>query len=418
MSELKKYILDNDKKRVALVGANSQGKSHALLSLNDDKELKGSVIFVDSETKPDENMKNSTDSTTLIDWITQLIGIEKINNVLDEVIKELNIDNSLNGISINVEKSVKSYKGLIKFDTKTKNNKFNNPGSGEKSLGQLIMIENILKNKESSKYKWLLLDEPESYLHPSLYPLIAKTLNKISEYGIRVVIATHSPEILKYFIDDLSEIIRMKDGEMYPLNTDSYYSDIIKNISIYTDKALMMESFERIKDMSNMYFQSIIKEDIIKSIFADVVILGEGIAEEEIFKFFVKKYPEFYYENNINTIVIYGKCFVPWYVLIYKEIGIKTLAIYDCDENKKHQERHIEINSLIEKNSTSTLKIYDKNGIKKMDIEDYLELEVDDKTKHLISVLREKWLENDNKLINFLCEIKEQVEDLIKNIKK
>ena len=53
-----------------------------------------------------------------------------------------------------------------------------------------------------------------------------------------------------------------------------------------------------------------------------------------------------------------------------------------------------------------------------MDIEDYLELEVDDKSKHLISVLREKWLENDDKLINFLCEIKEQVDDLIKNIKK
>ena len=65
---------------------------------------------MDSETKPDENMKNSADSTTLIDWITQLVGMEKINKVLDEVISGLNIDNSLNGISINVEKSIKAIK--------------------------------------------------------------------------------------------------------------------------------------------------------------------------------------------------------------------------------------------------------------------------------------------------------------------
>ena len=228
------------------------------------------------------------------------------------------------------------------------------------------MIENILKNKKSTKYKWLLLDEPESYLHPSLYPLIARTLNKISGYGIKVIIATHSSEILKYFIDDLSEIVRMKNGKMDPLNTDDYYSDIIKNVSIYTDNSLMMDSFKKIKDKSNLYFQSIIKEDIIKSVFSDITILGEGVAEEEIFKLFIKKYPEFYYENNINTVVTYGKCFLPWYVLIYKAIGIKTLAIYDCDENKQPHHKHVETNKMIEENSDITIKIYDKDGIKKI----------------------------------------------------
>jgi len=413
MSKLKEYIVNTNKKRIALVGANSQGKTHELIELNTDKEIKNSVIYVDSETKPDENMKNSTDSTTLIDWITQLIGIDKLNNVLDEIINDLDIDNTLNGISISVEKSANSYKGLLKFDTKTKNNKFTNPGSGEKSLGQLIMIENILKSKKSTKYKWLLLDEPESYLHPSLYPLIARTLNNISEHGIKVVIATHSPEILKYFIEDLSEVVRMKNGEIYPLNTDDYYTNLTSQINIYNDTSLMMDSYKRIKDMTSNYFQSIIKEDIIRSVFADIVILGEGIAEDEIFKFFIKKYPDFYYENNINTIVIYGKCFIPWYLAIYKEIGINTLSIYDCDEDKNHQDKHKAINKLIEDKSDLSFKIYDNNGIKSMDIENYLDLQAKDKAKHLISILREKWLIHDNKLLNFLSEIKEKVEQLI-----
>ena len=48
-----------------------------------------------------------------------------------------------------------------------------------------------------------------------------------------------------------------------------------------------------------------------------------------------------------------------------------------------------------------------------MDIENYLDLQAKDKAKHLISILREKWLIHDNKLLNFLSEIKEKVEQLI-----
>ena len=414
MSKLKDYILKNDKKRIALVGANSQGKSHELEELNGDREIKNSVIFIDSETKPDENMKNSSEGATLIDWITQLIGIEKLNTVLDEIITEIDANKTSNGISIKIEKSVSSYKGLIKFNTETSHNRFTSPGSGEKALGQLIMIEKILKNKKSEKYKWLLIDEPETYLHPSMYPLISSTLKSISECGVKVVIATHSPEILKYFIEDLSEVVRMKDGEMYPLKADNYYERLTNNMDIYNNNSLMMDSFKKIKTMSDNYFQSIIKEDIINSVFSEIVILGEGIAEAEIFKYFIKKYPDFYYENNIYAVIIYGKCFIPWYLAIFKEIGIKTLAIYDSDKNKDPKIKHEATNRLIETKSDIAFKIYDNNGIKNDDIEDYLEIKTKDKAKKLITIIREKWLTQDYKLLRFLSEIKEKVE-LLKN---
>lgn len=65
MSELKEYIIN--KNRIALVGANSQGKTYQLEQLS--KACNGKVIFVESETKSDENMKNSGEKTTLIEWI-------------------------------------------------------------------------------------------------------------------------------------------------------------------------------------------------------------------------------------------------------------------------------------------------------------------------------------------------------------
>ena len=52
--------------------------------------------------------------------------------------------------------------------------------------------------------------------------------------------------------------------------------------------------------------------------------------------------------------------------------------------------------------------------LKKNNIEEYLELNTKgDKTKLLISVLREKWLVQDDKLIRFLLEIKEGIYSLI-----
>ena len=414
MSELKKYIQENNKTRIALVGANSQGKSYALSHLDVDKD---SIIYVDAETKPDENMRNSADKTTLIDWITNLIGLEKINNVLNDIIRDLNLNNNINGVNIEIEKSISTYKGLLKFNTTTNNNNFSTPGSGEKALGQLLMIENILKNKKSEKFKWLLFDEPENYLHPSLYPLISKTLKSISESGITVIIATHSSEILKYFIEDLSEVIRMKDGKIYPLKEDKYYANLISTMDIYVKPEFMMDTFKHIKDMSDRYFSSIIKEEILKSVFSDLIILGEGVAEEEIFKLFVKKYPELYYENNINTIVTFGKDLIPWYCEIFNDIGIKTLALYDLDYDKNYQNKHIAINNMIEEKSSLTIKVYDYNNIQKNDIEDFLNAGNKDKTKHLIALIREMWLKNDSTLLSFLALINDSIKLLIEQEK-
>ncbi|MBQ9833751.1 MAG: hypothetical protein IJO33_01000 [Bacilli bacterium] len=150
---------------------------------------------------------------------------------------------------------------------------------------------------------------------------------------------------------------------------------------------------------SDRYFSSIIKEEILKSVFSDLIILGEGVAEEEIFKLFVKKYPELYYENIINTIVTFGKDLIPWYCEIFNDIGIKTLALYDLDYDKNYQNKHIAINNMIEEKSSLTIKVYDYNNIQKNDIEDLLNAGNKDKTKHLIALIREMWLKNNPKFV-------------------
>lgn len=398
---LENYFNSSSKNRIALVGANSQGKTYQLEQLS--KTNKGKIIYVESETKSDENMKNSAESTTLIEWITELIGLDDLNKVIDNTITKLNIKNGNDMINVELKNCAKSYKGLIEFAMTTNSNDKKLSGSGEKVLGQLIMISNIL-NEDNNKYEYLIVDEPEAHLHPSLYYLIAKTLNIISHNGIKVVIATHSSEILQYFVEDSSEIVVMKKLEPIPLKkTESYY-ELKNQFRIYTDNNYMMKSFKRIREKDRLYFNTVILKEIYRSLFSNVVIIGEGVIEDELFKIYKNEYYKDYSECNVESIVVYGKDMIPWYISILKDIGIKTVCLFDTDNEDDC--KHLEINNIIRELAN---KYYGFVGNNKNNIESYLNIKENGKGKDDIVELQYLYINNDKKLKEFLANINEMI---------
>ena len=205
------YLNQNNLERLALVGTNSQGKTYALDQFSKRPEVKNCSISVWSEVKADEGIKSSADSTTLISWLNRLIDMSDLKTKIDEKISSLdftsvNVDNSIN---VGLKNDFASYKGVISAEISTSSNSFGKPGAGEKFLGQLYLISKILDDNTDEYYKYLIVDEPERHLHPSLYLKMATTLNKISKHGIKVIISTHSPIIVKYFIEDTNEIIKV-----------------------------------------------------------------------------------------------------------------------------------------------------------------------------------------------------------------
>lgn len=406
MSYLKNYFESPKRNRIALVGANSQGKTYQLEQLY--KACTGKVIFVESETKPDENMKNSAEKTTLIEWITELIGLDDINAVIDNIISKMSISNSNERISVELKNSVKSYKGLIEFVMKSNNNSKELAGSGERVLGQLIMIDNILDDN-NSKYEYLIVDEPEAHLHPSLYYLIAKTLNNISHRGIKVAIATHSEEILKYFVEDSSEIIMMKDLNPIPLKKTDYYYHLKDGIACYEEESLIMDSYNKIKNKDKLYFKTIMFDGIYKALFSNNVIIGEGVIEEELFNLYLNKYYENYYSKNVCSIISHGKEMIPWYINILNDIGIKNLCIYDCDN--EDSPKHKYLNEYIENNAIKKIKI---TANEKNDLEHFLGIGTKDgnKGKYDISEIRYLYLNDDEKLMGLLKQINDLVDEM------
>ena len=84
------YLEEKKLDRLALVGTNSQGKSYMI-----SKDIKGDIakktILVTNEVKADENLKNSTDTSTLIVWLNSLLDNTKAKEAIQEQIDEVDL---------------------------------------------------------------------------------------------------------------------------------------------------------------------------------------------------------------------------------------------------------------------------------------------------------------------------------------
>ncbi len=72
-------------------------------------------------------------------------------------------------------------------------------------ISQLGMIAYLIENQTINRDSTLFIDEPEAHLHPNWQEQIMAVLYELANYGIRVIIATHSPIVmqkLELLLDD------------------------------------------------------------------------------------------------------------------------------------------------------------------------------------------------------------------------
>lgn len=403
----------NGLNRLALVGANSQGKSYII-----SKEVKSvkdkKVIYITNEVKADENLKNSSDSSTLIEWLNTLLDNTKAKKALQNEINKVDLSSINNNsfLNISLQNNLESYKGIISAEIETDSNKWKKPGSGERFLGQLLLISKILEDNMDNTYKYLVIDEPEQHLHPSLYIKIAKILNKISHQGIVVIIATHSPIITQYFIEDTNEIVMVSNGEMKQLKSKDEYIKLAINCDCYTDDVYKFKDYSNIEGKFNLYFDNFVMPAIIKSLFCKCIMLGEGAVEKKIFELYINKYVSNMEKNDITYYITDGKPFIPIYLNIFRELGIKTLTIFDED---------IEKQSIHKCTNDTIIDLSDDVLVFKPNIETSLGISKEnfkDKYRTLTILINEMYINSNYKLLSLLKDIDEKINLLICDSKK
>ena len=403
------YMNEKGLKRLALVGTNSQGKSYKISS-----EIKGAIakktILVANEVKADENLKNSSDTSTLIAWLNSLLDNSKAKSAIQEEIDKVDLssinENSFLNISLN--NNLDSYKGIISAEIKTDSNQWNKPGSGEKFLGQLLLISKILDDNKNNNFEYLVIDEPEQHLHPSLYIKVAKILNRISYQGIKVIIATHSPIITQYFIEDTIEIAHVKDGECYYLPSLSELISLSKDFDCYREEELKLKDYKVIENKYDLYFKNFVLPIIIKALFCKYMLVGEGAIERKIFDLYLLEYGSNMEKNNIDYAIVDGKIFFPIILSALKKLNIKILTLYDLDA--ENQEQHKYLNNVISSLSNECIlfkpKIENYFGIAEMNI---------DKYRGLTILMNEYYLDKNDKLMKLLNTINDKIENIKNN---
>lgn len=121
--------------------------------------------------------------------------------------------------------------------------------TGVANLGILALL---IERKVLDKGTFLFIDEPEAHLHPAWQVIMAEALFNIAKQGAKVVIATHSPDILQT-LEALAKK-NPKDQSLIALNQFPPDDNIIEE-----DFETKMENImhELTKPFSNQYIESL-----------------------------------------------------------------------------------------------------------------------------------------------------------------
>ncbi|MDP2836457.1 MAG: AAA family ATPase [Methanobacteriaceae archaeon] len=184
------------------------------------------------------------------------------------------------------------------------------------------VLGDIKQKKEISKeeYNLLLIEEPESHLHPQLQNTFFNYLEELNkEHEFQIIVTSHSPTITAK--TDLNLLSILQNNENKISSTQINELDLEKNSLKYLQKFL----------------------DVTKSqlLFANGVILVEGISESILVPIFSKILGEEYdtERNGIEVVNVNGVAFKHFAVLFNsnnekKRLKCRCGIISDNDEDK------------------------------------------------------------------------------------
>lgn len=373
------------------VGPNGFGKTKSLENKKEELVASGidekEILFVESELLLMDEVKDSKDTTKTMDFIISeilmsskdycdkkqdfedcvdsIINANKkdMNDMLEEV---LSYNNSLRDTKKDFIETTKAkeFKKLVAINAKDIKDKM---GSGQRM--QLIL--HLVKKYSSKKY--IFLDEPEKYSHPTLLHKTASLLNDLNSKGLEIYVATHSPKLLSMLDLDLESINIINDSTHAIKNIN--FDEAINNLKFkclgslgareqsYYNKKTLIENLKRVH-----------YKEFLECLFTHKIYLIEGFADKFLLNKVLIDNDAFYDEYVIFQ--AWGKFVMPVFAEIFKQLNLKIVIYFDKDDEAKP--KHKEINDY--------LLAYDHHQFIK-DIEDELGIDKKNNTLEIIHAI-------------------------------
>ncbi|UTH14071.1 ATP-dependent nuclease [Macrococcus equipercicus] len=262
----------------------------------------------DIEKSLKEIGQNIIDNSDILGYVTQ-----KLNNV-SKIMGTNNRSVEINPITQKIRDINKGMQIRIS-DEFSESFSIDNLGMGTRSWTTFLTLaayidlkEKEMKSKQKPFFPVLLLEEPESHLHPQAQ---RKIYQQMKDLKGQKFISTHSPIVAAQV--QLEEILHVhKNGSssrVSSINLDNLSQNEIRKI----------------------------KEEVVKSrgdlLYANKVILCEGETEEQVLPVFYKHYfGHECFEAGINVIGVNGSGKYKPFLQISRDLGIEVFILSDGEE--------------------------------------------------------------------------------------
>lgn len=198
-------------------------------------------------------------------------------------------------------------------------------GLGYNNLINIYMLIKLSEIQKGKDFRILCLEEPEAHLHPAMQYKLFKYLKQLDEkdsLNQQIFVTTHSSNISAVAgIDNMFMLAYDRDGENADCRQQSLFEQFKDKDDRTTVKAEAKAHLTKFLDVT--------RSDML---FADKIILVEGIAEKLLMPLFMELCGCPYEDEHVSIVEIGGKHF-NYFVELYNgnAVAKKVLCITDND---------------------------------------------------------------------------------------
>lgn len=172
----------------------------------------------------------------------------------------------------------------------------------------------------------LILDEPESHLHPLAQKWLAKQMFKMAEDGLQIIITTHSPYFINLKYLEGINLIRKDSGSTYNVNVSK--NDLyLKCLNTGANRSKITE--ENIVP----FYNNSSTFHLLTGFFANKIILVEGQTEELSLPVYFERLKYDTTEFGIEVIGVSGKGNLAKWWRFFTLYQIPTFVCFDNDSD-------------------------------------------------------------------------------------
>ncbi|AMW31994.1 putative ATP-dependent endonuclease of the OLD family [Fervidobacterium changbaicum] len=198
-------------------------------------------------------------------------------------------------------------------------------GTGQQQILAISLAYAYAKAFKSDSSLILIIDEPESHLHPMAQKYVAKVLYEMAKNGLQVIISTHSP----YFVDleylEGINVVRRENG-----------STRVKQIRREGLARYCQEhgATKASPDKIVPFYAKSATPSILRGLFSKKVVLVEGPSEELALPIYLEKVGLDLVKEGIDVISVGGKGEIPKWWRFFTVFDIPCYVCFDNDSSK------------------------------------------------------------------------------------